>query len=1004
MRIFSTVTVLLGLVSWTASASTKRAQVVFLLPDRAVSGMLAAGGARVYRLALTGGMRVILDQRDADFAVDVLDSGLKVERTVDAFEYGTETISLRADRKQVVSLRVLHKPGENVPATYSLKVIALETPAKEEDAYRDAEDASTSARHLLAEGSADSLKKAVEAWRGATKLWQVAGDRSAFLRANVSLADTLQAMHDYPEARRIYGEALELSRTIGDRRSSAECLNNRGLGYWETGSYPEAYADLKAALEYWKLLPAQSGQGATFSNLGLLYWQVGDYQSALESHMAALRVLTPLGNRRGQAYVLNNLALTYGALGDYPRSATFFERASTVFEQLRDMSAAGRPLVNSARVYLLLNDPQRAARNLLRGFPMVKRSGDPRALAEAWNLMGEVSSFSHHTARALQQHNKALGLFREAGDPRGEANAITNLGLASLAGGDTAGAIQHLEEAADLHHRLGTPASEASVLYHLARAQREAGNLDEARRRIDSAIAIGEGIRGGLAGENLRVSYLASIHDFYRESIDVLMAMSRERGDHSLVEEAWNVSERSRARALVEAIGSDRLSSHDPQSGGLLDRRQRQLERVNVELAQLTRVGTEESRKRLEGLLAELQEIDTRLRASDGGYRFVMPGLSPSLSEVQHELLDSDTVLLEYALGEKASYLWVIDRSGITPYWLPSARTLAAQVRSLSILMNGGSHDARTADLDPMYRRGIRALAKELIEPAVPQLKAKRLLIVPDGALQAAPFAALPIERGEPLLEKFEIVSLPSASTLSALRTRDRARQPPSDELAVLADPVFDSSDTRVKKDPATKPGTGPSPYARLPFSRKEALSIAALWPAGKVKLLLGFDASLEAFSSGALGSYGTLHISTHSTADFVQPERSRLVLSLAARDGTTRPGVLALDRIYRLDLNASLLVLSGCQTALGKDFGGEGSLSLSRAFLFAGADRVVASLWRVDDEATAELLVRFYGAMRKTTPEPPAAALRSAQRAIRGQSRWRSPFYWAAWVLQGEP
>jgi CHAT domain-containing protein len=168
--------------------------------------------------------------------------------------------------------------------------------------------------------------------------------------------------------------------------------------------------------------------------------------------------------------------------------------------------------------------------------------------------------------------------------------------------------------------------------------------------------------------------------------------------------------------------------------------------------------------------------------------------------------------------------------------------------------------------------------------------------------------------------------------------------------------------------------------------------------------VLLDFAAGREAITSGRLRDYRILHLSTHGVADAADPKRSALVFSLVAPDGTPRPGTLSASEIAGLDMRADLVVLSACQTALGRQVAGEGLLSLTRAFLHAGAASVIASLWRVDDEATAALLTHFYRTLFRTPSLAPAAALRQAQLAIGRDSRWRSPFYWASFTLQGEP
>jgi CHAT domain-containing protein len=259
------------------------------------------------------------------------------------------------------------------------------------------------------------------------------------------------------------------------------------------------------------------------------------------------------------------------------------------------------------------------------------------------------------------------------------------------------------------------------------------------------------------------------------------------------------------------------------------------------------------------------------------------------------------------------------------------------------------------------------------------------------------------------------VVELPSASVLLAER-RELTHRAPARELAiVLADPVFQAEDSRVARGgPGTQPAVtaasvrrgeepeGLSHLSRLRFSRQEALAIAALAPPGAVTTELDFAAGRDLALSGRLRDFQYVHFATHGIFDADRPDLSGLALSRVDPSGHPRDGLLRLRDIYDLDLTADLVVLSGCQTALGKEIRGEGLLGLTRGFLYAGAPRVVASLWWIDDRATAELMTAFYRGLWKEHLRP-AAALRKARLALARQHRFRDPSYWGGFVLQGD-
>jgi len=331
-----------------------------------------------------------------------------------------------------------------------------------------------------------------------------------------------------------------------------------------------------------------------------------------------------------------------------------------------------------------------------------------------------------------------------------------------------------------------------------------------------------------------------------------------------------------------------------------------------------------------------------------------------------------------------------------------------------------------------------------LLGPVASQLGRKRLAIVADGALQYIPFAALPAPSSgndggrnsgaepQPLFVEHEIVSLPSASTLATLRHETAGRKPAEKSLAVLADPVFTDDDTRVRRDVGkegvrektrsadsekidigflqmTRSGreTGvvdaEGGFGRLLSTRREAAAILALVPERERMQALDFEASRTTALRPELGEYRIVHFAAHGMLNNIHPELSGIVLSLVDEAGRQQDGFLRLQDIYNLKLPAELVVLSACQTGLGKEIKGEGLIGLTRGFMYAGATRVVASLWKVDDRATSELMKRFYQGMLGPERLSAAGALRQAQLSIWKQKQWREPYYWAAFVLQGE-
>jgi CHAT domain-containing protein len=418
-------------------------------------------------------------------------------------------------------------------------------------------------------------------------------------------------------------------------------------------------------------------------------------------------------------------------------------------------------------------------------------------------------------------------------------------------------------------------------------------------------------------------------------------------------------------------------------------------------------------------LIAQYQDIQTQIRATSPRYAALTQPQPLTLAQIQQQILDENTILLQYSLGKERSYLWALTKTSITSYELPKAAEIETTAKNF--------RDAVTAPTSRNSPNQVTqandAISQMILQPVAAQLGQKRLLIVSDGVLNYLPFPALslPGKSGEngnpPLIVDHEIVLLPNGSTLGILRQNYADLPAPTRTLAIFADPVFSGNDERVKNSSsattqqaveAANPGLSRSrgdnnvQFDRLKFTRKEAQIIQALVPANSIAQSLDFAASRAAATSSNLSQYKIIHFATHGLANSDYPELSGIILSLIDEKGNALNGFLRLTDIFNLKLAADLVVLSACQTGLGQNIQGEGMVGLTRGFMYAEAKRVVVSLWSVDDEGTAALMSSFYQKMLQKGLTP-AAALRAAQLEMWKQEKWKSPYYWVAFTLQGE-
>jgi CHAT domain-containing protein/Tfp pilus assembly protein PilF len=917
----------------------------------------------------------------------------------------------------------------------------------------------------------DSLgekQEALKYYEQALPLRRALGDQrgEAVTLNNIGLV--YQSLDEWQKALDYLQQALPLRRAVGDRSGEAVTLNNIGLIYYSVGELQKALDDFQQALPLRRAVGNQRGEATTLSNIGAVYEALGEYQKALDYLQQVLPLRRAVGDRSGEATTLNTLGLVYKQLGEYQRALEYYDQALPLWRAVGDRSGEATTLSNIGAVYEVMGEYERALEYHERALPLRRAVGNRSGEAATLNNLAVVYERLGDKQKALQHHERALPLRRAVGDRRGEAFTLTNLGVVYAALGEKEKALEHHEQALVLWRAVGDQNGEARTLTNIARAERDRGHLAEARSRLETALAITESLRATVVSQALRRSYLASKQSQDELYIDLLMRLhqSQPAAGHDAL--ALHASERARARSLLDVLGEARADIRQGVEPSLLERERSLQQQLTAKAERLTQVlsgkHTDEqaaaAQKELDGLLTQYQEVQGQIRANSPRYAALTQPQPLSLREIQQSL-DEQTLLLEYALGEERSFLWAVTPTSLNSFELPQRadlETTATRVynqltarRQRIKFEEPAERLARWAQADAEYAEAATTLSQMLLGPVAEQLGRKRLVIVSDGALQYIPFAALPAPRPSsvvsgplseeeknngqrttdngqrPLVVEHEIISLPSASALAVLRRELSNRMPAAKTVAVLADPVFQPDDPRVRLNRAkrqpqsdeteTEPAglrrrrdevertareSGIVRFQRLPFTRQEAGAIIAFAPHGQRLTALNFEASRATVQNTDLGQFRIVHFATHGSLNTVHPELSGIVLSLVDERGEPQDGLIRLWEVYNLRLGADVVVLSGCQTALGQEIRGEGLIGLTRGFMYAGAARVVASLWSVEDQATAELMKRFYREMLQNEQRP-AAALRAAQLSMWKDSRWRAPFYWAAFVLQGE-
>ena len=988
----------------------------------------------------------------------------------------------------------------------------------QEDKRAAADRTFMEAEQLRKQGTAESLRKSIGKYQEAVVVYRSLGERKKQAEALSDIGVAYESLSEYRKASEVYNEALSLFRVVNERGREADTLNNLGSAYIYLGEYKKALDYLNQALPLKRATSERGAEADILNNFGSAYSYLGEYQEGLSFYNQVLPIYRAAGNRQGEADTLNSISGIYDVLGDKQEALDYLKQALPLAQAIGDRGLEARTLTNVGRIYFLLGENQKALDFLNQALPLKRVVGDRRGEAYALSTIAIVYYRVGEYPKALEIYNQALPLHRAAGDRRAETSALNGLGLVHSALGDKQKALDYFNQALVLartlgdrsvepptltnigrtYHLLGDtqkaleyfnqalPLSrairdrngEALTLYDLALVERDRGNLTEAHSQAEVAINIVESLRKKVSNQELRTSYFASVRDYYGLDIDLLMRLHNQRPSGGFAAAALQVSERARARALVDILSEAGANIREGVDLDLLKHERSLQKSLNTQASSQMRLligkHSEEQAaamaKEIEALTSEYEEVEGKIRTTSPRYAALTQPQPLELNTIQKDLLDADTLLLEYALGAEQSYLWIVSTNSIKSYELGKRAEIEAAARRFFELVKANSKDEDVS-------RGATTLSDLLLTPARAELGSKRLLIVADGALQYVPFAALPVPSSVvsgqwsvvssiatrdgnasitnprvaasprrpvasvPLIVDHEIVSLPSASTLAVLRRETAGRKPAAKAVAVLADPVFAKDDPRVTKGSngagestqrsgptveirkeseaktneaaiektdllrsAEESGVGAAAgFGRLIGTRREAAAILGLVSREQRKESLDFDADKATATSSELGQYRIVHFATHGLLNSIHPELSGVVLSLVNRRGEAQDGFLRLNEIYSLKLPVELVVLSACQTGLGKEVRGEGLIGLTRGFMYAGSLRVMASLWKVDDKATSELMKSFYQGMLSSRHLSPAAALRDAQIAMWKQKRWRSAYYWAAFSMQGE-
>ena len=845
--------------------------------------------------------------------------------------------------------------------------------------------------------------------------------RQGEARARTLLGNAYYAQHKRPAAADQYNQALQIWRELKDQHGEAEVLTAQGEVYTLSDQPAQASAALQNAETIWRSLNDQPGLVNTLLDRGLLANRLGQWQNSLAWLYEANAALA---DKDAEPFLAGKIATTFGeiyeAYGQLDIALNYFREALTRYRDgAHDKHATVDLSSKLGRVQARLRNFDEARNQIQQGLNLALETKNDLLIGLCHEDFGRLWLEAQNYEAARTELLSAIDYYSKSADNRQIARAQTYLGQAEQMLGNLVQAEAAYNKALRFFKENTDYTNEAALRFGLGKLALQQKHFPEAEENLKRSIDLTQQLRENAWSKDLRSSFVASVYDRYQAYVELLMTQNTTKPDAALVTRAFETSESGRARALIDSL-HNLNELRQPTDPALVveeaDLQKKEQTLIDARARLASEGGSDEEKARVNQELTEVHSRYETLQAhinNNARFNYLLRPSPLRYEEIRKELTNAETSLLSYSLGAQKSFAWLIDKDGLHSFELPSKEIIENSANRLLSLLTTPATEQTERD---RLQSAIDDVSRLVLQPVADKLPAARLIVVADGALQYVPFQILKTAPGntEPLISRVEIVEAPSASAL-ALVKRQRSASPHGEKLLVgFGDAVFSNDYTPAgstavtfttvsNNETAQTRSESISKLSRLPRlfnARRELLAISDL-AGSDSSFYVEYNATRQNLLTVDLSRYRILHVATHGVLNAQQPDLSGLVLSLVDANKQPITGFVSLADIYKLRA-PELVVLSACYTALGQKQDGEGLIGVTRGFMYAGASGVVASLWQVDDRATAELMKYFYANMLQHGMGP-AAALRDAQNKIRSQAKWSSPYYWAGFTFQGD-
>ncbi|MFC2165227.1 CHAT domain-containing protein [Acidobacteriota bacterium] len=801
--------------------------------------------------------------------------------------------------------------------------------------------------------------------------------------------------------------AIEKAKEIRSDEHELKCTRQLSITYWDMNNLQKFYVFSKRALEIAEKINHKREIGNNSNNLGLYFWKITEFSKALNYYQKALEIAKDLENYYEESSCLNNMGIIYKSIGNYDKALDVLNEALKLDRKLGNQGQISRALNNIGIIYRLkfmlsneTDDFELAITNFNASLTLSKKKADTETEIKILNNIGSLYSDAKRYHEALNFFDDAYLKANQNKDREAIGMVLNNIGIVYYNQGNYDESTQYFQRSIDLASKIFGGQILWEAYLELANTYKEQNKYQLALENYKASITNIENIRSNIQLEEHKASYLGTDKRItaYKNLIDLLVLMHGKNSENGYAQEAFSYMEQAKARAFLDSLEMSKIDVTHHIDFKLINQEKELQKNITKIYNTLIDAGASaEDKSVLENQLKkyedELEALKIEIRAKYSAYAELNFPKAITLQEAQN-LLDNKTAFFSYSIGSITSHAFVITRNDIELFQIPKRKELHEMVSDyLKVITDRENQD---------FRLGYE-LFTNLVEPGLKE-EIKNIIFIPGDILSFLPFETLVTQENTKnwLIQKHRIAYAPSISSLNELIKRKKANGTKRrKELLAFGDPFFGSLEAEENGDDILQDFFSTSTYNlyRLEYSNTEIEKISAHFKKKKRATFQRLDASEEQLKSQALDDYKIIHFATHSLVDNKNPARSSIVLSL---DNDKREdGFLQMREIYNLKLNSDLVTLSACQTGLGQFIRGEGIEGINRAFFYAGSSSVLMSLWAVNDQATYQLMERFYTHLRAS--ESIMNSLRKAKLEMISSDILSHPYYWAGFIVSGK-